>query len=210
MAKKSSKKESKKSSKKSKDSGTFKDKNLSKQIESLQSKVLGYTAPTAEETGVSTQLGNITGSSALGQAAAQDPTKNPVAMGFQTGQAAAIQRGAEAQSVPLRERLALMQASRQTAMEGATKELGFASDRYASEQLAFEKSQALKSAQKIAKQKSATDISKSQISAAKEKTGSTAQKSASFSAPKTITVTDPDNPRRKITKQWINGKWENV
>lgn len=158
--------------KKSKSSGTFKDAGLSKQIEALQGQIKTLSAPTAEEQGLSTQMGNITSSAALGTAQAQDPRLNPVALGFQTGQAAAISRQAEAATVPLRERLALMQQSRQTALSGAEKGLGFAQEYYAKKQAAFEKQQALKSAQKIAKLKSATDIQKSQISAAsKKKTG---------------------------------------
>jgi len=199
MAKKSSKKTSKK------DSGTYKDKALSSQIEALQGQIQGLSGPTAEETGLSTQMGNLTSSAALGTAQAQDPRLNPVAMGFQTGQAAAISGQAEAAQVPLRERLALMQQSRQTALSGAEKGLGYVQDKFTAGQTAFDKAQALKSAQTVQKMKSATDIQKAQIAAASKK-----KAPAAPAAPKTITVTDPDNPRRKITKQWVNGKWENV
>ena len=121
----------------------------------------------------STSLGNIKGASALGQANAQDPTKNPVALGFQTGQAAAIDTQANAASVPLTERLALLQSNRKAQLDSYSTQLGFQQDKYNQENADWKANQAQKSAQEIAKQKSATDIQKAQISAAsKKKTGS--------------------------------------
>lgn len=176
---------------------TFNNKNLSNQISALQSqitagaapsaaetdyqnKITGATAPAADETALSTSLGNIKGASALGQANAIDPLKNPVALGFQTGQAGAIDTQANAASVPLTERLALLQQNRRTALEGyntgltnarsnremtnsgSATNLGFKQNQYDTESANFMTQQAQKQALAVAKAnnkaKASTDV----------------------------------------------------
>ena len=142
------------------------------QIKALQGTLSGLQAPSADETGVSNQLAGITSSSALGQANVQDPTKNPVAMGFQTGQAAAISKQAEAASVPLSQRLALLQQQRQSAIDVNKTNLGFAQDAYNKKLADYEAKQQQKSTQKVGKNKNKADVQRALIAAsAKKKSG---------------------------------------
>lgn len=134
---------------------TFNDAGLSAQIAALQGQIKSATVPGADETALSTSLGNIQGASAVGQANAQDPTKNPVALGFQTGQAAAIDTQANAASVPLTERLALLQSNRKAALDAATAGLGFSQNQYDTESSAFNNQQI-----ENARAKSAVDVAK--------------------------------------------------
>ena len=138
---------------KKKSSSKFKDSGLSSQIAALQGQIQGFTNPGADETALSTSLGNIKGASAVGQANAKDPTLNPVALGFQTGQAAAIDTQANAASVPLTERLALLQANRKAALDAANTSLGFKQNQYDTESSAFNNQQI-----ENARAKSATDV----------------------------------------------------
>jgi hypothetical protein len=142
-----------KAHKQNKSSGTqtFSDNGLSSQIAAIQGQIQGATVPGADETALSTSLGNIQGASAVGQANAQDPTKNPVALGFQTGQAAAIDTQANAASVPLTQRLALLQSNRKANLDAYNTNLGFMQDKYNQENTAFNDKQSQANAQAIAK-----------------------------------------------------------
>ena len=155
------------------DTSNFADKSLTSQMDALNTTISGLQAPSADETGVSTQLANLTSSSALGQAAAQDPTKNPVSMNFQTGQAKAIQDQANAQSVPLSQRLALLQAQRQSSLDVDKSNMSYLQSKYTAEQSDFEKQQALKNQLAIANVNAQAKTTTAAISAAKKKTGTT-------------------------------------
>ena len=162
---------------------TFQDKTLSKQMDALQGQITTLSSPTADETALQTQAGNIKGSAAMGMAQAQDPTQNPVALGFQTGQAAAIDRQAQAATVPLTTRLALLQSQRADQMKGLQSNLSYDQSKFNTENADWQKQQAAQSAQAIAKTRAQASVD---VQAGRSNTALQVQglKNAKTSAPK--------------------------
>jgi hypothetical protein len=93
-----------------------------RQLEALQGKYNETLAPTADELGTETQLGNIITSKELGVAKVE---QEPMAQGFVTGQGAALEKSAALKSLPLQTKLANLQARRQSAADVLKAQLGF-------------------------------------------------------------------------------------
>jgi len=107
--------------KNSKSSGSSSNINMS-QLNSLQKEYQNSMLPTADETATSTGLDNLLASRDLGVAKIKD---QPIAGDFVQGQSAGLITQTAAQAQPLEQKLARLQAQRQSAADVLKAKLGF-------------------------------------------------------------------------------------